>query len=190
MTRFNYVDTSSWEDWQKEYKYGAFFIFPPKDIADQVDELRKKYDPKSAAYCSAHISLSDPLSGSLTEIQLEELQNALSLMEAFEIHYGPLRIFPPYPGVTYAISPEERFMDLRSAIHSTSIFKDVTLKKKDIAPHMTIAEFITMEKTYELLKELSGHVPEGDFICDSIEYAIPNQNFYFEQVLSIPLGNS
>ncbi len=52
---------------------------------------------------------------------------------------------------------------------------------------MTIAEFISVERTNELLQELSGKVPEGTFRCDSIEYAIPNDKFYFERVLTIPL---
>jgi hypothetical protein len=54
---------------------------------------------------------------------------------------------------------------------------------------MTIAEFISVQRTDELLHELSGHVPEGTFRCDSIEYAVPNERFYFERVLTIPLGD-
>ncbi len=104
------------------------------------------------------------------------------------MHYGPLRIFPPYPGITYAIQPEDAFMHLRTGIHATSLFIGISLKHKEIAPHMTIAEFITRERTEELLKELSGKVPEGKLLCESIEYAIPNKHFSFERVLPIPLG--
>lgn len=189
MINFKYTDTSSWEWWQKVYKYGSFFIFPPKGIIEPIDELRQKYDPESASYCQAHISLSEPLKSPLTEDQLQELKSVLSSMEPFEIHYGPLRSFPPYPGVTYAIQPEDKFMKLRSLVHSTFIFKDTPLKHAHIAPHMTIAEFITLKRTNQLLKELTGNVPEGIFLCDSIEYAVPNSDFSFERILTIPIGN-
>jgi hypothetical protein len=53
---------------------------------------------------------------------------------------------------------------------------------------MTIAEFITLEDTAILLKELEGKVPEGVFQFGSIEYAVPNNEFYFERVLTIPIG--
>jgi hypothetical protein len=106
------------------------------------------------------------------------------------MHCGPLRSFPPYPGVAYVITPEDTFMKLRSRIHETSLFKDTQLRREHIAPHMTIAEFITVERTNELLKELSGKVPEGTFLCSAIEYAIPNPDFYFERVLRLPLGKN
>ena len=121
---------------------------------------------------------------------MQELQNALLSIEPFDIHYGPLRRFAPYSGVAYAIQPEDKFMHLRSAIHSTSLFRATPLKRAHVAPHMTIAEFITIERTNDLLQELTGNVPEGTFLCRSIEYAVPNERFYFERVLTIPLGVS
>jgi 2'-5' RNA ligase len=180
--------TEHWAPWWFEYHYGAFYIFPPPGVIEPVDALRAKYDPTSAKHCQAHISLSEPLSGPLTNEQLAELQQALSLMQPFLIKYGPLRSFPPYPGVCYTTTPEKPFFDLRHAIHSTSLFATSPLTRKDRAPHMTIAEFITNERTDELLKALQGKVPEGTFTCGSIVYAVPNDDFYFEQVLTIPLA--
>ena len=188
MSEFKYADTSHWEGWQREYRYGAFYIFAPSGIIETIDQLRRKYDPKSDSYCQAHISLSEPLRAPLTDEQVQELHDTLSSIEPFEIHYGPLRSFLPYPGVVYAITPEDMFMRLRSCIHETSLFKDQQLVREHVKPHMTIAEFITIERTYELLEELSGKVPEGTFLCSSIEYAIPNHDFYFERVLRLPLG--
>lgn len=185
-----YADTASWEEWQIEYRYGAFFIFPPTGVIEAIDLLRSRYDPQSAAYCRAHISLSEPLRRRFTQSDLEELRARLSALEPFEIEYGPLRSFPPYPGVTYAIAPEERFEELRSAIHSTSMFSGTPLRRGQIAPHMTIAEFITVERTEELLRELRGNVPEGTFWCDSLAYAVPDDDFSFELVLTVPLGRS
>jgi 2'-5' RNA ligase len=180
--------TDKWEEWWFEYQYGAFFIFPPNGVIETVDRLRETYDPESAKHCQGHISLSEPFPGPLTEEQIAELKEALSHVKPFEIKHGPLRSFPPYPGVCYTITPEKEFFKLRETIHATSIFAASPLTRKDRAPHMTIAEFITVERTDELLRELQGKVPEGSFECGSIEYAVPNDDFYFERVLTIPLG--
>jgi 2'-5' RNA ligase len=183
------TDVTSWEEWQREYRYGALYIFPPAGVIEPLDALRRAYDPQSAAYCQAHISLSEPLLGPLSEAQLQELQTALRAMAAFDVRYGPLRSSPPYPGVVYAIQPEDRFRQLRSIVHSTSLFTGISPKRQVVAPHMTVAEFITWERTQDLLEELQGRVPEGAFRCASIEYAVPNDHFYFERILTIPVGS-
>ncbi len=110
-------------------------------------------------------------------------------MSPFDIRYGPLRSFPPYPGVAYAIGPEDEFRRLRALVHAASPFAGVAMRRNDIPPHMTIAEFISLERTEELLAELRGKVPEGTFRCDAIEYAVPNDSFYFERILTIPIGS-
>lgn len=38
----------NWEPWQEEYRHGAFYLFPPPEIALVVNELRQRYDP---AFC-------------------------------------------------------------------------------------------------------------------------------------------
>jgi len=53
---------------------------------------------------------------------------------------------------------------------------------------MTIAEFITQERTDELMQELQGVAPSGTFWCDAIEYAMPDERLRFERVLTLPLG--
>ena len=115
----------------------------------------------SAAVCQAHISLSKPLQAPLTEAHARESQAALGAVAPFEMQYGPLRSFRPYPGVAYSIQPEDKFRQLRAVVHSTSIFAGMALKRQDIAPHMTIAEFITMERTHELLKNCKGKPRKG-----------------------------
>lgn len=179
---------SGWEEWQPEYRFGAFYIFPPDDIIGPIDALRKKYDPKSDAICQAHISLSESLAKPFTDVDIAELQSTLSAIEPFEITYGPLRDFPPHPGVCYRIEPEDSFRILRNAVHSASCFKGVPLRREHIAPHMTVAEFVSVERTKELLQELHGKVPEGRFLCDEVELAVPDESFSFKRVLKLPLG--
>ncbi len=134
MKGFQYADTASWEEWQREYRYGAFYVFPPAGVIEAIDVLRRAHDPKSASYCQAHLSLSEPLGRPLTESDVEELRTQLSSLKPFEVHYGPLRSFPPYPGVAYAIAPEDKFAELRSAIHATAMFDGMPLKRAHIDP--------------------------------------------------------
>src|SRR5690348_15881411 len=94
-----YADPSAWEEWQREYRFGAFFIFPPAGVFEEVDALRSTYDPQSASYCQAHISLSRPLPRPLSREDVTEIRDRLAEIAPFEIQYGPLRTFPPYPGV-------------------------------------------------------------------------------------------
>jgi len=45
-------------------------------IGNINDELRKKYDSKSASICQAHISLSEALTDPLTDTQLRDLKGS------------------------------------------------------------------------------------------------------------------
>ena len=187
---FTYVsDTSHWEPWMHEYRYGLILIMPPPEVMAFVDELRARYDPRSASHCQAHISLSEPLPRPLTPELLEEVRGILAGIEPFEITYGPLRTFPPYPGVTYRVEPEERFFALRRSVEGASLFQGSEFKRSGRKPHMTIAEFLPdIEASERLREELQGKVPEGSFLCDRLEYIVPNRDFWFERVLELPLG--
>lgn len=188
----DYTDPGKFEEyWQPEYAFGAFFIFPPDDVLEMVDALRGKYDPKSANYCRAHISLSEPLGQPLTQGMLDEIEEMARQVEPFEMSYGPLITFPPHPGVCFRVEPKDRFFNLRARLHDRTAFEGRELGRKDIAPHMTIAEFgLNFIQSEKLKNSLQGTVPEGRFYCDAIEYAVPNDRFYFERKLRIPLGTS
>lgn len=180
--------TGDWEAWQIDYRFGAFYIFPPPGVIEPIDALRRAYDPRSDAICQTHISLSEPLPGPMTELQMEDIRAALSAVEPFDIQYGPLRDFLSHPGVCYSVAPEDKISTLRETLHATSTFRNVPLKRAHIAPHITIAEFISIERTIELLHELRGKVPEGRFRCSSVAYAVPNASSHFETIAEFRLG--
>jgi hypothetical protein len=69
------VDMSSWESWQRDYRFGVILVMPPPHIAAPIDALRQAYDPKSYAICSAHISVSDPLRRDLPTMLNEKSEN-------------------------------------------------------------------------------------------------------------------
>lgn len=177
-----------WEPWQEEYRHGAFYLFPPPEIALVVNELRQRYDPRSAAICDAHVSLSEPLPGSLSDKQLEELRAALSAVTPFLFTMSPVSQLGSHPGVVVGLSPKEPFFALRDVVHSTSIFAGRELTRARRPPHMTVAEFISPEQARELLAEVDARRLEGSFHCDRVVYAVPDATFHFEPVLTLALG--
>jgi hypothetical protein len=178
----------TWEPWQRGYRYGAFLVVPPPSVAHEVDRLREEHDPRSAAICTAHITTSWPVPRPLTDVDFDELTSALSELDPFEASYGPLRVFRPHAGVAFEVGPVSRFEALRAAVHSTSVFSSVSASTPQAPPHMTVAEFITMERSDELLAELSATVHTGSFLCNELVFAAPDPSFHFERVRAVPLG--
>lgn len=180
--------TRRWEPWQEEYRHGAFYIFPPAEVARVIDPLRRRYDPASAAISDAHVSLSEPLRRPPTDQQLDELRAALSTAAPFPVTFGPLTQIGPHPGVVLALSPPEPFIALRSLVHSTSLFDGQPTPRAHRPPHVTVAEFISHDEASTLLAELGPRGISGTFLCDRVTYAVPSPSFFFEPVVAIRLG--
>ncbi|MCP5064924.1 MAG: hypothetical protein GY946_00030 [bacterium] len=53
---------------------------------------------------------------------------------------------------------------------------------------MTIAEFVSAERTLELMEELEREVPEGSYRCDAVGYAVPGEDFHFKEPMRLHLG--
>jgi len=106
----------------------------------------------------------------------------------FTVNYGPLRTYPPYAGVCYTVGPEERFTELLTALEACRVFESLPPRGYPFSPHMTVAQFITLEQTTELIGNLVGNVPEGVFECAEVTYAVPDEAFHFTAWASFPLG--
>ena len=181
-------ETSGWEKWQLEYRYGGFYLFPPSGIIEVVDELRRTYDPPSYAICQAHVTLTEPLPRALTNEDLAELSAVLADLDPFTVTYGDVHATVPHPGVVYRIEPAATIVALRQAIHATSLFADAPLSHEHVPPHMTIAEFITLDESIVLAASLAGQVEEGEWPCHAIDYAVPDNDMRFHRALSLLLG--
>ena len=188
---FTYVeDTSDWEDWQRDYRLGVILILPPPDVSREVDSLRARYDPRSAAWCPAHISLSDPLCCEMSPALAGEIRGVLSDVRPFELHYERLYASTRHPGVAYCITPREPVQCLKDLLHGTSGFSDAAHRRRDVAPHMTIAEFISIDESLQLCSRLQETAPAGSFLCDRLAYMVPDRSFRFQTRLTFPLGDS
>lgn len=86
-----------------------------------------------------------------------------------------------YRGITLSIEPQEELDRLRIALEAASVFTGTQKRPYPFSAHMTIAEFITMEQTKELMIELKDVAPQGDFVCTDVSYAVPDENFRFSE---------
>lgn len=172
-------DIRQWEKWQQKYRFGVLLVFPPNPLLAQTNELRERYDPKSSAVCDAHISLTIPVPKPLCRANWNELEFIASSFKSFVIHYGPLKNYLPHPGICLAIEPQKELDQLRIALEGASVFEGAKKRNFPFSAHMTIAEFITVEQTKELMIELKDEAPIGNFNCTGVSYAVPDINFRF-----------
>jgi len=178
------TDFSRWEDWQLDYRLGLILIMPPEEVSRQLDPLRAKYDPYAFAICPTHISLSDPLSCEMTPETEEEIRNILSEIEPFTLYFDQLHSSSEHPGVIYPVRPVEPIDTLQAVLHTASAFAGKAYYRRVIPPHMTIAEFISIEDSLQLCVQLKNSAPRGSFLCDKLEYVVPDENFHFQKTLT------
>jgi hypothetical protein len=182
------VDTSSWEPWQRDYRFGVILVMPPPDVAASIDALRQTYDPKSHAILSAHISVSDPLPRELEHDDRERLQILLRAVEPFEVRYGMPTASARRPGVACPIEPQDRFDELKRVVHDAPVFGGCVYSRREIPAHMTVAEFVTIDESLKIATDLVNRPLGGSFWCDRLEYVVPDQAFRFHQRGSFLLG--
>jgi len=188
MREQNIVDMSSWESWQRDYRFGVILVMPPPHVAAPIDALRQAHDPKSHAICSAHISVSDPLHRELTDDAQKEIRELLWTVEPFEVQYDKPTASTRHPGVTCPVGPQERFDELKRVLHQASVFEGAVSSRRAIRAHMTIAEFLTVEDSLRICADLVNTTPRGSFRCDRLEYIVPDTTFRFHRRETFFLG--
>ena len=182
------TDTSRWEKWQRKYRLGIILIMPPERVGKWINPLRAKHAPYTFAICPAHITLSDPLSLELTPEREIEIRHILAAIQPFALHFGRPHASPERGGVACPIGPREPFEALRSALHTASVFVGEPYYTRQIPPHMTIAEFISIEESLKLCAQLQEIAPSGSFVCDRLEFIVPDAGFHFQKAKTFLLG--
>ena len=186
----NYVtDTSKWEQWQRDYRFGLILIMPPEEVSRQIDTLREKYDPYAFAIFPTHISLSDPLRRELSPEYEKEIEEILSRIEPFALYYDKPYASTEYAGVVYPIVPQQPIDLLKDVLHIAKVFEGKVYNRQHIPAHMTIAEFISIEGGLKLCATLQASAPSGSFLCDRLEFIVPDQDFHFQRIRTFLLRN-
>lgn len=178
-----------WEDWQKPYQFGTLVIWPPKEIRKLVNMQREHIDPVSQSYCEAHISVTQPLIRKPNDDEWHDLETTISDFGSFDISYGPLNSFLPYPCIWYEIKPAEKVLNLRNLLHQTGFFNLAMKHPENFIPHMTITEGLSgPEVNDDLLNTLQQESGRGSFKCQELAYIIPDKNFRFKVKKVLPLS--
>ncbi len=179
----------SWEAWHHDYRYGAFYLFPPEPVRGQVNALRGHYDPTSQAICDAHISLTVPVPRPLTDNDAAEVAAALRAVPAFDLVWGPPWRFPTSPVVVLHIEPVPALARIVDALEGCACFSGAAPRRFPFVPHMTIAEFVTLDRSDAILAELAGAGLADTYRCDTVAYAVPDAAFHFTERAQWPLGD-
>jgi 2'-5' RNA ligase len=180
-----------WEEWQKPYQSGTIVIKPPSQVRAVVDAQRKKYDPVSHQYSETHISVTQPLLGKLAESEWDHLQNLLADIKPFQIDYGPLNSFLPYPCIWYEIEPRDQILALRKTLHQTGYFNLGIRHPENFIPHMTITEGLSGPTVDDrLLLKLKEESGTGSFQCEDLVLIVPDGDFHFHVRRRLALGLS
>jgi len=148
-----------WPEWQRVYKYGTLVIWPPDRVGEVVNRLRHQYDPVSQSFCGAHITLTQPFLRQPSSNEWVELCEVVSSFESFEIQYGPINTFLPYPCIWFEIHPSELVLVIRQALHATGMFNLDLPHTEDFIPHMTVTEGQSdIDVTEELYTKLRDEI--------------------------------
>ena len=167
-----YARTDAWPDWQRPYRLGVVLVLPPNPVRAEIDLLRARYDSRSHAAAPAHISLTVPLQREPDERRWGELARVAQGFAPFPIRYGPLVPFLPKPG---------------AALESCEVFAGAGPRAFPFWAHITIAEFVSVETTQELVREIGGdRAPSGIFVCDRLSYLVPDDGFRFTERRVLP----
>ena len=186
---FRYARTTGWLDWQGPYRLGVLLVLPPGPVRREVNELRAEYDPRSHAFAEAHVSLTVPLRKEPDDRLWGELVRVASGFAPFTIRYGPLVPFLPRPGAALDIEPEDELDRLRRALEACEVFAGAGPRPYPFWPHMTIAEFVSVDATEELVRRIGGgRAPAGTFVCDHLSYQVPDEDFRFTERGVLVLG--
>ena len=182
------TDTSHWKKWQCDYRLGIILVLPPEPVGNLINPLRAKHDPYAFAICPAHITLSDPLRREMTPQRESEIRHILAGIQPFTLHYDKPHASSERGGVAYPIGPREPFEALRAALHTAPVFVGEPYYTRKVPPHLTIAEFISVEDSLKLCAELQSCAPSGSFLCDRLEFIVPDVDFRFQKVKTFFLG--
>jgi len=117
-----------------------------------------------------------------------EIRHILGSIQPFTLHFDKPHASAQRAGVACPIRPREPIDALRAALHTASVFVGEPYYTRNIAPHMTIAEFISIEQGLRLCSRLQDTAPSGSFLCDRLEFIVPDQSFHFQRQKTFFLG--
>ena len=177
-----------WQEWQEPYQFGTIVILPPVEIRSVVNNQREVYDPASLSICETHITVTQPLLRNLSEAEWDHVKHIVESFNRFQIEYGPLNSFLPYPCIWYEIRPIEKVLEIRQTLHQTGFFNLDLPHTDDFIPHMTITEGLSGPTVDEdLLNKLQEESNSETFQCQELVHIAPDPDFRFQTIKTLSL---
>lgn len=119
-------------------QYGIV-IFPSKEIQDEANALRKRYDPRYS-HIPPHITLKETFNMDIPQrdMLVTELKKIVNDTKPFTIHINKVRTFSPMTNTIYfKVEPTPELTKLHDAMHTGDFPPN---KEHNFVPHITIAQ--------------------------------------------------
>jgi 2'-5' RNA ligase len=175
----------SWPEWQRAYRYGALVIQPPPEVASELDPIRERLDPASAAQIGVHITLTPPLAAAPGPADEEWLRTAISGVACMRLKLDPPTRFSGSSVIYLPVEPTGDLLKLRQVLLATGLFRLDLPHTNDFVPHLTLSEFGTSTA------DLPSDIPQLEaaaFLAERVAWVVPDEAFHFTVRRTFPLA--
>ncbi|HEX6594543.1 MAG TPA: YjcG family protein [Bacillota bacterium] len=128
-------------------------IFPSKEIQDEANSFRKRYDP-NYTLIPPHLTLKEPFQTDQETIDelIGELKHIANRMKPFTISIKKVSSFAPVTNTIYLkVEPCQQLSDLVDDMYSGKFPKEM---KHPFVPHITIAQDLGEDEYSDVLGSL------------------------------------
>lgn len=158
-------------------KYGIA-IFPSKEVQDEANALRKRYDPRYAQI-PPHITLKSAfnMDDELRDKVINELNQIAAGVRPFKIQINKVSTFAPVTNTIYfKVDPHPELEKLHKQMHE-GIFP--VEKEHAFVPHITIAQELVEEEYYDVYGSLKMKEVKFEDTVDRMQlcYQLENESW-------------
>jgi 2'-5' RNA ligase len=167
----------SWPIWQRDYRYGTLVIRPPPNLAADLDSIRERLDPASAAHIGAHLTLTPPFAVAPTSADEERVRLAIRGVASMRLRLDRPTQFSGSSVIYLPVVPTQAFMNLREVLLATGLFRLDLPHTTDFVPHLTLSEFGTAPVAVP-----GPEVPPPKamaFLVEEVAWVVPDEAFHF-----------
>ena len=156
--------------------------------AERLNKLRRTYDPESAATVDAHVTLAAPIEWNGTTADAADvLTELLRSEQAFELTVDGVGTFLPASPTCFAVvGPRARL----TALHDLIVAHLGSKERWPFVPHATICEYLTPERTAEVVKKLQPMPLHFQCHVDSVSLLRQVKGTRWQPIHELPLGGT
>ncbi len=156
----------------QKMNYGIV-IFPPKELQDELNEYRKRYD-SHYSLIPPHITLKYAHSISILEQEVERITNICHNANSFTLQTKGINTFFPTTNVVYlSLEKSEEIFKLRDQLHEENNPID---QKFPFVPHLTIGQDLNEVELHDILGELKMKQLKYTFLVDRLHLLYQLEN--------------